>query len=268
MSDEIDESKQTEPAGIWRKAREAIGNTGIRIETEKGLKGALLGVADAYGRAKKQKEQARLLELYSTWCIRDTWLIYSEAVPLSVGIAPRDMMVFDYLNPNPWELARNCGGHSLSVTNLPEKPERWRVEPREWVRWLMEKRQPVPRELIDVVLPKPNQAEPQKRTIRATMSREEKKRDRIKALKAFIDDVGQRARSKGVDWDLQSIPVTKAEFLVVFYQQYPQIEEISEDSFDRDIAEIGLRFKPGIKRNVNNMLAVLYIPVKPPRNTS
>ena len=88
MSDDLDKAKYIKSlGGVWRKTFEAVKNTGTQIE-DRGIKGVFSGVADAYARAKKEDNERRLAELYSTWCIRDTWLIYSEAVPLSLGIDP------------------------------------------------------------------------------------------------------------------------------------------------------------------------------------
>jgi hypothetical protein len=219
-------------------------------------------------RAKTEKEHIRLRELFARWCKRDTWLIHYEAIALAKGWEPNTNLLLDVTDKGLLELVQSCAGHSLKVVNIAEKPARWRVEPREWVRWLKEKDQALPQELIDIILPKPNEAEPGKKTSRATLGRERKKRDKIVALKRFLADAGERARSAGLVWNEQAIPVTKDEFLAVFYRQYPKIEQIGADSFDGYIKEIGIKFKHGVKPKLNNMLSQLFKIVKTPKSFS
>ena len=101
-------------------------------------------------------------------------------------------------------------------------------------------------------------AEPEKKTSRATQSREKKKRDKILALKKFVADAGERARKTQVRWDDHAIPVTKEEFLKVFHRQYPRIERFSLDSFSTYLREIGIKFKHGVKPKLNNVLDQLF----------
>lgn len=105
-------------------------------------------------RTKAEKEQLRLNELFSRWCKRDTWLIHDQAIALVRGHEPDTALSLGFTNKSLWELARSCAGHSLRVVNVNETPNLWRVEPREWVRWLREKGQAVPQELVNIVLPK------------------------------------------------------------------------------------------------------------------
>ncbi|SEL56963.1 hypothetical protein [Nitrosovibrio tenuis] len=219
--------------------------------------------------AKTEKERLRLKALFSQWCKRDTWLLHDEAIPLVKGYEPTTAsLLVGFDNKSLGELAQSCAGHSLKVVNLNERQNLWRVEPREWARWLTEKGQAVPQELIDILLPKPNNAEPEKKTTRATQTRERKKRDKIVALKKFLADAGERARNAGLDWDEQAIPVTKDEFLEVFCRQYPKTEQIGADSFDRYIKEIGIKFKHGVKHKLNNMLFQLFKTAKTPKSFS
>ncbi len=151
--------------------------------------------------AKADKERLRLNELFSRWCKRDTWLIHDEAIALIKGREPNTNLLLDIADNGLLKLVQSCAGHSLKVVNIAEKSDRWRVEPREWVRWLKEKDQAVPQELIDIILPKPSEAEPGKKTSRATLGRERKKRDKIVALKKFASDARERARKTQVLWD-------------------------------------------------------------------
>lgn len=48
--------------------------------------------------------------------------------------------------------------------------------------------------------------------------------------------------------------MTKSDFLKALGSQNPDYKKISMSSFDRDIADIGLKFKSGTKINKNNIL--------------
>jgi len=209
-------------------------------------------------KAKAEKNHQRLISLFSEWCKRDTWLIESQALHLSAGTDPSDATIFDAIDEKLWELVKSCVGHSLSITNPTEKPSKWVVKPREWVRWLNEKGYPVPPELTSILFPATKEITPQLKIAPAQEAREKKKRDRLKALKGFVSDIGERTRKQGIVFDLKSIPVTKADFLRVFHTQYPQIDKISGATFDHDIAEIGLKFKHGTKSNKNNVLVQVF----------
>lgn len=135
--------------------------------------------------AKTEKEHLRLNGLFLRWCKRDTWLIHDEAIALAKSREPNTNLLLDVTDNGLWELVQSCAGHSLKVVNIAEKPHRWRVEPREWARWLKEKGQAVPQELINIILPKPYQAEPEKKTSRATQTREKKCATRLQRLRNF-----------------------------------------------------------------------------------
>jgi hypothetical protein len=209
-------------------------------------------------KAKAEKNHQRLTRLFSEWCKRDTWLIESQAMHLLTGIDPSDATIFDAVDEKLWELVKSCAGHSLTITNRADKPNKWLVKPQEWVRWLNEKGYAVPTELTSILFPVTKEITPQLKIAPAQEAREKKKRDRLKALKAFVSDIGERTRKQGIEFDRQSIPVTKADFLKVFHSQHPQIDKISRATFDHDIAEIGLKFKHGTKSNKNNVLARVF----------
>lgn len=209
-------------------------------------------------KAKAAESHQRLIHLFSEWCKRDTWLIGSQAMHLLAGRDPSEVTIFDFIDEKLLGLVRSCAGHSLTVTNPADKPNKWLVKPREWVRWLNEKGYTVPAELTTILFPVSQEITPKQKIAPAQGAREKKKRDRLKALKAFVSDIGERTRKQGIEFDLQSIPVTKADFLKVFHSQYPQIDKISGATFDHDIAEIGLKFKHGTKSNKNNVLVQVF----------
>lgn len=212
----------------------------------------------AIAHKKAESHHRKLTELYGIWCKRDTWLIESQAMHLLAEREPTEITIFDGIDQELLALVKSCAGHSLQVINPAEKPGRWLVKPPEWVRWLKEKGYSVPKELTNILFPKPQEVTPQQKIAPAQDARERKKRDRQKALKAFMIDITDRARLKSITVDIQSIPVTKADFLQVFYRQYPQIDKISPTTFDHDIADIGIKFKHGTKSNKNNILMQLF----------
>jgi hypothetical protein len=203
---------------------------------------------------KLEKEKTKAKELFKTWLKRDTWRIYDEAIPLSKGEKPEDLLFND---EDLWKLVQRCVNQSLSIINPDAKPKLWLVKPFEWVRWLKEKDLSIHPQLAELLLPA-SPAHANIQTTQAIKSRERAKAERIKAIKSFVIKVSELARSQNLVWNSQAIPVTKNEFLHVFYSQNSAIKKIKKDSFDRDIAEIGIKFKRGTKSNKNNMLNVIF----------
>lgn len=260
----IDDSKNKTPTDIILEHFESSRRKQAELEARKSPEQKALEKRQAEEKrqaqlkTKAEKTSKKLTQLYSTWCKRDTWLVYKEALYLFVGQDPAETTVFDFINNGIWELARSCAGHSLNLANPKDKDTLWRVTPAEWARWLKEKGYAVPAELTAILSPITPIVTPEQKIAPAQQAREKKKRDRIQALKAFVIEIGERARKNKIEFDKQSIPVTKGDFLKVFHSQYPQIEEISLSTFDHDIAEIGLKFKPGTKPNKNNILVELF----------
>lgn len=211
----------------------------------------------ALKREKINKEHSRCDALFNEWIKRDTWLIYDEAMPLTKGEKPESETILNLRDNKLWDLVQACANHSLKVINFEKKPEQWRVNPYEWVRWLKEKDCKVHQQLANLVYPKTN-IPPTIKTAKANNSRELIKAHRLKALRAFSSQVEELSRKANITWDMQAIPVTKKEFLEVFHKLNPAIKKISEDSFDRDIAEIGIKFQRGIKSSKNNKLKLIF----------
>jgi len=208
---------------------------------------------------KAEKENKRLDALFQPWLKRDTWLVWQEAMFLNLGIDPTSLEAFlDPRDQKQWELAQSCAGISLNILNINAKPEEWRVKPFEWVRWLKEKDQTVNPKLLDLLYPIAV-IKPTAKTAEATLSRSILKVKRQRAIKEFSNEAAVRARKLAHHWDSQSIPVTKSDFLSVFKKEYPEFKQISPDSFDRDIADIGIKFQRGTKSNKNNILKSLFI---------
>lgn len=212
----------------------------------------------AFRENKIKKEQARCDGLFTEWIKRDTWLIYDEAIPLITAEKPDVETVLNPRDSKLWALVLSCANHSLKVINFVEgKPKHWRIKPFEWVRWLKEKEWAVHPQLLNMIYPKIDLS-PTIKTTKAINSRELIKAHRLKAIKIFCNQITELSRKANVDWNEQAIPVTKKEFLEAFHKLNPAIKKISADSFDRDIAEIGIKFQRGIKSNKNNKLKLIF----------
>lgn len=171
---------------------------------------------------------------------------------------PAKVMLLESINVDIWDLAKSCAGHSLKLVNPQDKHSLWRVTPSEWARWLKEKGCEVPSELVSILFPVSPVVTPEQKIAPAQQAREKKKRDRLKALRAFVNDIGERARKSNIEFDKESIPVTKEDFLKVFHSQYTQIKKTSMPTFNNDISDIGLKFKRGTNSSNNNMLTKLF----------
>ncbi len=215
--------------------------------------------ADAERRTKEQREKqaATWRKFYEKWCLRDTWLLESEAVPLALEVQPSWLLPIidaDAL----LKLAISCAGYSLPIEKLSWMQTKWRVKPADWVRWLKEKGYSVNAQLEAITQPKVPEIKAEPQTARATESRERKKALRIGDLKRFVAEVEKRAQAAKLLWDRTGIPVTKADFRAVFFKQHAQYRELSRDSFDNDFTEIGVKFRPGVKRKKNNVIKALF----------
>jgi hypothetical protein len=214
--------------------------------------------AERYAKEKRDKQTAKLRKLYEKWCLRDTWLLDVEAIPLALEEEPTWVSYVIEGADTLLKLAISCAGHSLPIENVSEAQSKWRVKPVNWVHWLKEKGYPVNAQLEARTQPKAREIKAEPQTARATASRERNKALRIADLKRFVADVEQRARADKLPWDRTGIPVTKADFLAEFFKQYPQYSDFSLASFDNDFAEIGVKFRPGVKRKKNNVLKGLF----------
>lgn len=206
---------------------------------------------------ESKKTTLKIDALFSQWIKRDTWLIYNEAMQLIMAKDPDKENILGFKDEKLWALVESCAGHSLQVLNRTSQPKQWRVKPFEWVRWLKEKEIHVHTQLLNQLYPKVNIV-PTQKTAKANNSRELIKAQRLKSLRAFEANVLELARHKNIEWNKDAIPVTKEEFLEIFYKLNPAIKQISKDSFDRDIADIGIKFKRGTKSNRNNILKQLF----------
>jgi len=213
--------------------------------------------AKEFALEKAKKEQTKRDILLRSWIKRDTWLIYDEALPLTKAVKPDYETLFSPRDSDLWELVQSCAGHSLTLVNKEANPKQWLVEPFEWVRWLKEKGQHVHPQLVELLYPR-TEIQPALKTAKAIQSREIKKRDRQKAIRTFALEAETRARKNNIVWNKEEIPVTKSDFLKVFGILNPAYKKINMATFDRDIADIGLKFKRGTKSNKNNVLKSIF----------
>ena len=207
--------------------------------------------------AKEEKEKAKLNEFFKSWLKRDAWLIYDEAMPLTKAEKPEEETILNLRDGKLWSLVQSCAGHSLQIINLDAKPKQWRVKPFEWVSWLKLKEQYIHPQLEALIYPQTS-IQPTLKTAKAIQSREIKKRDRQKAIKVFATEAETLAKKQNIDWSNEAIPVTKSDFLEVLAKVNPAYKKISIDTFDRDIADIGLKFKRGTKSSKNNVLKEIF----------
>jgi len=212
---------------------------------------------------EKQKREA----LYATWCQRDTWVLKTEALPLAFGKAPSGDDLVSWLLSSKeralYDLAVSCVGHSLTIVNKDAKQDEWRVTPLNWLRWLQEKKQPVDAVLVNALRSKlPDSASDEPKTKQANIARGKGKKDRLERLHRFVTVMDERAREANLGWDHREIPVTKKEFLDVFYRFNPQVKHFGLASFEHDFKTLGVKFKNGVKTNKNNVLKLMFSSVK------
>src|SRR5258708_15482551 len=242
--------------------REAAKRSGQRAEEARQQE------ADAERRAKEKREKQaeKLRKLYEKWCLRDTWLLDMEAVPLALGEEPTWLSYVIEGADTLLKLAISCAGHSLPIENVNEAQSKWKVKPANWVRWLKEKRYAVNAQLKAITPPKVPEMKAEAQTARATATREKNKARRLGHLRRFLEEVEQRARARNLSWDRTGIPTAKADFLAEFFKQYPQYGDLSRASFDNDFTQLGVKFKPGVRRNKNNVLRGLFSNGQAPSN--
>jgi len=218
--------------------------------------------------ADKREKQKRE-SLYATWCRRDTWVLKTEALPLAFGKAPSGDDLVSWLLSSKeralYDLAVSCVGHSLTIVNKDAKQDEWRVTPLNWLRWLQEKRQPVEPEFANALqsrLPGPSADVAEPKTKQANLARGAGKKERLDRLEHFVAAMEEQARKANLGWDRSKIPVTKKEFLDVFYRFNPQARHFRLASFEHDFKTLGVKFKNGVKTNKNNVLTLLFNGVK------
>src|SRR6266849_866097 len=96
--------------------------------------------AERSDKEKREKQITKWRKLYQKWCLRDTWLLDMEAVPLALEAEPTSLLTMIDGADALLKLAISCAGHSLAIENRFEAQSKWKVKPANWVRWLKEKR--------------------------------------------------------------------------------------------------------------------------------
>jgi hypothetical protein len=80
---------------------------------------------------------------YKHYVKLDSWLLYEEALPISAGVHPHAWDAVRDLYPN-WEarlrpIMKSAVSISLPLINPDAKERRWRVKPKDFVKWLHSK---------------------------------------------------------------------------------------------------------------------------------
>src|SRR5712691_72738 len=76
--------------------------------------------AERYAKEKREKQAEKLRKLYEKWCLRDTWLLDMEAVPLALGEEPTWLSYVIEGADTLLKLAISCAGQSLPIENVSE----------------------------------------------------------------------------------------------------------------------------------------------------
>lgn len=198
------------------------------------------------------------------WAKRDFWLLW-DGLNLLVGRHP-DIRDWESGVSELWELAVTCigPGGSLSVANPDAKAwtrvglaQKYRVRGVDLLDWARTKGIPVPPELASAVL-----GDSPEVTSEATRTKEYRKRDRLRDIRGFSEQVYQKARQAGMDWGLNEGPIaaTKAEFKEFFesHMGLSKAESVALATFQEDLKHLGIRFRKGTKNRPDNDLAKLF----------
>ena len=194
----------------------------------------------------------------------DFWLLW-EGLNLMVGRHP-DIRDWESGVGELWELAVTCigPGGSLRVANPDAKAwsrvglaRKYRVRGMDLLDWARAKGITVPPELASAVL-----GDSPEVTSEATRTKEYRKRDRLRDIRGFSEQVYQRARQAGMDWGVNEGPIaaTKAEFKEFFesHMGLSKAESVALATFQEDLKHLGIRFRKGTKNRPDNDLAKLF----------
>jgi hypothetical protein len=262
FGDLVDQSLKKETA------RRAAMTPGQRVEDDEAQKREEASKRSA----KAEKERQRLEKLYAEWWKHDTWDVDSEAIPLCLGFDPKTALpILPANGERIRELVKRADGVSLTLFAPTSLLAGKRVRPTEFVRFLMGKGESLPQQLqaklaappVSVATGSDGNRVPAGRTAEANRTREENKRERRKALRDFKATTGKRAEARGTSLDWSNLPVTKSDFLKVFFRAYPGLaKKFGRATFENDFRDLEIRFKRGIKHQDNNMLDTIWRPVK------
>jgi hypothetical protein len=100
------------------------------------------------------KRQTKFIEEFST---HDSWLVFGEAIPISLGIHPldtNDIAVFEMPEFNTFkDRVKSSVGDSLTVMNPQNQPVLWRVAPADFVMWTEAQNITILQTLVEKFLP-------------------------------------------------------------------------------------------------------------------
>jgi hypothetical protein len=94
------------------------------------------------------EDRVKRQRYYEEWACRESWLVYTEALPLLMKDIDNDEGVEEQLQ-SAWEHLNRCVKQGLPpvLLNPADPPESWRAEPVELYRWAVAARIAMPAEL-------------------------------------------------------------------------------------------------------------------------
>jgi len=153
-----DESKKVlplnqDPMGLFSQPQEGI----------EAMKGSTQRRKDAAKEAAQKRHSEIINDPYNQnefieeFLKHDTWLIFGEAIPISLGIHPldtNDIGITDFaMFTKTKEIAKSSAGESLKVININNQPSLWRIKPADFVNWMVTKELAPLQSLIDAFAP-------------------------------------------------------------------------------------------------------------------
>jgi hypothetical protein len=100
------------------------------------------------------KSPEMLVSLYKRYQARESFLLFSEAIPLCFGAEPEHWAaiaeIYGNKPKNIEDLVRSAIGVKLTALNSDKKENEWRVEPKKFLEWLKTKQFTPPSQFFDI----------------------------------------------------------------------------------------------------------------------
>lgn len=109
---------------------------------------------DRYNQRIKSTEH--LTSFFESHLKKDSWLVFDEAIPISNGIAPNEAGSIELYSKTWYRELKDLalaaqGNKTLSIINHESKPKQWRVTPKAFVKWALEKEININPVLVEVI---------------------------------------------------------------------------------------------------------------------
>ncbi|MES9850922.1 MAG: hypothetical protein ABW170_03730 [Candidatus Thiodiazotropha sp. L084R] len=205
---------------------------------------------------RNQPNHPELPTIIDQYVKRDFWKL-QEALNILRGYHPDRA---GWGNRRDSELARSSvgPGGSLKVINPQEAVRHWKVKPKDFIKWAIEKGlqiDPAMKHSVNGPAKKHIPTTPVK-TVQANQSRKSEKKARLDALEWMREEIDRRAQNRS--WDSRNIPATKKDFLDIFFTINPDLKKVEVDTLAGDLPDIGIKFQSGQKARKDNVLAGLF----------